>query len=132
MALIDGTGQVIVQTNCSRVEEARAIVRAAVEAGLAACGNIHGPVTSVYRWSGEIVESREYVAVLKTTRASLHRLEPLIRRQHSYELPAILVLPIEGGEASYLAWIDRETSGAPQRAAHDENDPAEATPARRP
>jgi periplasmic divalent cation tolerance protein len=32
-----------------------------------------------------------------------------VKELHSYDTPAILVLPIEGGEAGYLEWIMRET-----------------------
>ncbi len=117
MALIDGTGQVIAQTNCGTVDEARTIVRAAVAGGLAACGNIHGPVTSLYRWADDLVEAIEYVVVLKTTRARLDDLEQLVRAHHSYDLPAILILPIAGGEAAYLEWLDQSARCPPARSA---------------
>jgi uncharacterized protein involved in tolerance to divalent cations len=32
---------------------------------------------------------------------------------HSYTVPAILVVPVEGGDPTYLAWIATETSTAP-------------------
>lgn len=113
MALIDARGQVIVQTNCGSADEARSIARAAVEAGLAACGNVHGPIGSVYRWEGAVVEAEEHVVVLKTTRERLSGLETLVRARHGYDLPAFLVLPIEAGEAGYLDWITREAAGPP-------------------
>ncbi len=49
--------------------------------------------------------------MLKTTTACLGELESLIRARHSYELPAILVLPILCGGATYLDWIGQESSG---------------------
>ena len=96
---------VIVQTNCGSKAEARTIARAAVAAGLAACANIHGPISSIYRWQGEIAEEPEWVVYLKTTEAAIAALETLIEEHHSYDLPAFLVLPISGGEARYLAWL---------------------------
>jgi periplasmic divalent cation tolerance protein len=115
VVLRPGTGQVVVQTNCADAEEAQGIARAAVTAGLAACGNSHGPITSIYRWQGEVVEAFEHVLELKTTEARLDELEALIREHHSYDLPAILVLPIMSGEAGYLDWVDENASGAPGR-----------------
>ena len=103
--MADAAQPVIVQTNCGSEAEARTIGRAAVEAGLAACANIHGPITTVYRWQGEIAEEPEWVVYLKTTEATVETLEALVRERHSYDLPAFLVLPIEGGEARYLAWL---------------------------
>ena len=37
-------------------DEARAIGRALVEARLAACANVLGPMTSIYRWEGAVQE----------------------------------------------------------------------------
>jgi len=35
-----------------------------------------------------------------------------VKELHSYTTPAILVLPIEGGEPGYLAWLMQETEAA--------------------
>jgi periplasmic divalent cation tolerance protein len=90
------------------------IARAAVRAELAACGNIHGPITAIYRWAGTLVEGEEHVLVLKTTTACLPALEPLMRAHHSYDLPAILVMAIHADEPAYLDWIGQESRGWPQ------------------
>jgi periplasmic divalent cation tolerance protein len=104
---------VIVQTNCVSAAEASGIARAAVAAGLAACGNVHGPITTVYRWQGEIVEGSEWVLYLKTVMANVAALEPLIGAHHSYDLPALLVLPVEGCETRYLDWLAGESTSDP-------------------
>jgi len=103
--MADTPRPVIVQTNCGSDGEARAIGRAAVDAGLAACANIHGPITAVYRWQGEIAEEPEWVVYLKTTDGAVEALEALVKEHHSYDLPAFIVLPITGGETHYLAWL---------------------------
>lgn len=111
MAIVESAATVIVQTNCGSAEEAGRIARAAVEARLAACGNIHGPITSVYRWQGAVVEAPEWVLHLKTVSSCTAALERLIREQHAYELPAILVLSVQGGETRYLRWVGDEACG---------------------
>lgn len=108
----DDNRPVIVQTNCSSEAEAKVIAREAVAAGLAAGASIRGPVTSIYRWQGSITEALEWVVDLKTVTARLAAIEGLIAAQHSYELPCILVLPIEGGEPRYLDWLRQESSVA--------------------
>ncbi|WP_145136326.1 divalent cation tolerance protein CutA [Roseomonas gilardii] len=45
----------------------------------------------------------------KTTRQRLSEAEALILRLHDYALPEILVLPVLGGSAAYLDWIDAGT-----------------------
>ena len=47
-------------------DEGLAIGREFVAARLAACANVLGGVTSVYRWQGEVLEDTEAIVVLKT------------------------------------------------------------------
>lgn len=85
--------------------DARAIARALVGDGLAACVNILGPVRSIYRWRGAIEDEAEYLLLIKT-RASLYaRLERRVRELHSYEVPEVIALGIESGSAPYLKWM---------------------------
>jgi periplasmic divalent cation tolerance protein len=47
------------------------------------------------------------------TRASLAKAVLIeARRLHPYEVPALLVLPTEGGSEEYAAWIASQTEGA--------------------
>ena len=39
----------------------------------------------------------------------LDKLESAILELHSYDLPEIIVLPVEGGSKSYLEWITDST-----------------------
>ncbi len=91
-------------------EEAERIVRELVEARLAACAQIVGPITSTYRWQGKIETSEEWQCWIKTRGELFEQVEQAIRRIHPYEVPEILAVPVVAGSASYLAWIDRETT----------------------
>ena len=108
----DDNRPVIVQTSCGNEAEAKVLAREAVGTGLAAGATINGPVTSIYRWQGDITEAHEWVLHLKTTTERLAEIELLIAARHGYELPCILVLSIEGGEARYLDWLSRESASA--------------------
>jgi periplasmic divalent cation tolerance protein len=80
-----------------------------VEAGLAACVNIVPAMRSIYRWKG-VVEAADEVVMFVKTRASLaERVTAALRENHSYETPAILVLPVSGGNQSFIDWILAET-----------------------
>ncbi|MEV6982597.1 divalent-cation tolerance protein CutA [Sphaerisporangium sp. NPDC051017] len=92
---------------------AAALARSAVEARLAACAQIVGPMTSVYRWKGEIEAAEEFLLLVKTTRERSGELTEHIRRGHPYETPEIIALPIEGGLGAYLRWIGEETAPVP-------------------
>lgn len=85
-------------------ESARAAANWLVREYKAACAQI-APITSVYRWEGEVVEDTEFLLTAKTTRACLDAIEVGITADHPYELPQITALPITAGSADYLAWI---------------------------
>ena len=87
---------------------ARRIVRAVLEARLAACANLV-PVESDYWWRGSLEHAREVLVVFKTRRALVPRLAAAVRAAHPYEVPCIVTYAMDAGSAPYLAWIDRET-----------------------
>jgi periplasmic divalent cation tolerance protein len=90
----------------SRADE---LATALVEEKLAACVNVHGAMTSTYRWKGAVEREAERQIVIKTTRARLPALEARLKTLHPYELPELIVLRAEAGEA-YGQWVS-EMSG---------------------
>jgi len=96
----------IVLVTCGSAAEARKIAEVVVNKRLAACVNIlPGPIESIYRWKGNLEESRERLLIIKTSKARLQALEREVRRLHSYETPEFIALPISGGSSKYLSWI---------------------------
>jgi periplasmic divalent cation tolerance protein len=93
-------------TTAGSEEEAGRIAALLIERRLAACVQVVGPVTSRYRWQGEVEEAREWQCLVKTTRAAYEAVETAIREAHSYGEPEIIATPILAGSAGYLAWID--------------------------
>jgi periplasmic divalent cation tolerance protein len=81
-----------------------------VEERLAACAQVLGPVSSTYRWHGQIERATEWYCNLKTTRARSPQLQRRIRELHPYEVPEVIAFPIVGGDADYLQWIEEAVS----------------------
>ena len=92
--------------------EAEAIGRALVEARLAASVNIGPGVSSFYWWEGALREGDEAMLWAKTRSGLVERLTATVKALHSYACPCVIALPITGGNADYLAWIDAETAPA--------------------
>ena len=90
-------------------EEARRIARILVEEELAACANIIGPCHSIYRWRGEIEESKEVAALLKTRAELAGTLIARLAELHSYEVPAAVVWPVAQALPAYASWVTDET-----------------------
>jgi periplasmic divalent cation tolerance protein len=105
------TGKFVVLVTCDSVQEGRKIGRALVEARLAACVNVlQTPIESIYRWKGSVDTAKEFLLIIKTSRARLKALEAAVKRLHSYDVPEIIALPIERGSRDYLAWLSESVS----------------------
>ncbi|WP_328312994.1 divalent-cation tolerance protein CutA [Streptomyces sp. NBC_00442] len=98
-----------VWTTTDSEDKAAALARGAVEARLAACAQIAGPVTSVYHWAGGIETTREWQVLFKTTAGRYRALERHLLAAHDYETPEILAAPVAAGSPAYLSWIAAET-----------------------
>ncbi len=105
---------VLVYATFPSVEEAAAVGEELVKARLAACINILQGMVSIYEWEGQLQRDAEAVAIVKTRAALAEAVVAVLRARHSYENPALLVLPIEGGSASFLDWITAQTRPGPQ------------------
>ncbi|MEJ2870001.1 divalent-cation tolerance protein CutA [Actinomycetospora sp. OC33-EN08] len=90
-------------------DEAQRLARGLVDARLAACVQIVGPVRSVFRWEGSVSVEPEYQLVVKTTRVP--EVTDWIVANHSYDVPEVLALPVVGGHETYLTWVADESSG---------------------
>lgn len=93
----------------------RSLGRQAVEAGLAACAQVSGPLESIYRWQGAVESAREWLLVLKTRTRCLTALEALVLAHHPYDTPQFIALPLLGGSQKYLAWLGASTRSTPTR-----------------
>ncbi|NQV84829.1 MAG: divalent-cation tolerance protein CutA [Rhodospirillales bacterium] len=94
-------------------DEALAIARELVESRLAACANVLAGTTSIYHWQGEVCEEGEVSLILKTRDDLVEQLVEKIQDLHSYDCPCVVSLPISGGNAAFLNWIDSETIKSP-------------------
>jgi len=94
-----------VTTAADSEEEAERISAALVERRLAACVQVAGPVSSRYRWRGELESAREWICVAKTSAERYPEIEAAIRELHSYEEPEIVATPIVAGSPGYLEWV---------------------------
>jgi len=90
----------------ANAQEAERIGRTTVEERLAACINILGPIRSIYRWKGKIETAEEVAAIFKTHHWRADALMQRIAELHSYEVPCIVVWPIEKIVGSYANWVE--------------------------
>jgi periplasmic divalent cation tolerance protein len=100
---------VLVLTTAPDDDRAGAWAQALVEERLAACVNVHAPMTSFYRWHGAVEHGSERQLVIKTTRDRVDALRMRLEALHAYELPEFVVVGVEDGSEAYLRWVFGET-----------------------
>jgi periplasmic divalent cation tolerance protein len=92
-------------TTMESKESAEKMGNLLVENKLAACVQVSGPITSIYQWEDKMEQSQEYYCIIKTEKKRYSQIEHTIKKNHSYEVPEIIVLPILKGNPDYLNWI---------------------------
>ncbi len=98
----------VILTTCGSRDEAERLARLLVETRLAACVQVTG-VTSFYEWDGALNRDDEQLLLIKAPSASYGAIEECISRNHSYDVPEIVRIPITAGSDAYLHWIDAVT-----------------------
>jgi len=97
-----------VTTTTETKEQAQTIAQYLVEAKLAACVQVTGPITSIYRWKGKVENAQEWLCLIKTRDDLYNKVEAAIKSRHTYETPEIIAVPIVNGSKEYLNWLDDE------------------------
>lgn len=90
-------------------KEAKRIAHALVEAKLVACVNILPKATSIYFWEGKVCEEGEVVLILKTKQDCVEDLKEAFEELHPYDVPELVILPVEEGLPAYLKWVIQST-----------------------
>ena len=65
---------------------------------------------SIYRWEGAVERGEEVVMIIKTRATLAEAVRASVKEMHSYDTPAILVIPIESVDSEYLAWMTAGTA----------------------
>lgn len=102
--------QVLLYATCTSDEEALKIGEALVAERLAACANVLGRTTSIFRWEGKVQREHEVALLLKTRADLVDAATARIKSLHSYTVPCVVALDVTGGNSDFRAWIETETA----------------------
>ena len=103
---------VLIYTTLPSLEDAKRVGEALVAGRLAACVNMFPGMISIFEWKGAREEANEVAMIVKTRASLTDAVLTETKRLHPYELPALLVLPTEGGSEEYCGWIVGQTQPA--------------------
>jgi len=102
-----------VATTTADRDDAVRIASALVDRRLAACCQVSGPITSVYRWEGRVETAQEWLCTAKTTAERWPDLEAAVRELHPYDTPELIATPITQASPAYAAWLRAEVTPRP-------------------
>jgi periplasmic divalent cation tolerance protein len=83
--------------------------RSLVRDRLAACGQHVMSIRSIYRWQGAIEDEGEIRVALHTRLSLVPAIIERTNSEHSYDVPAVIALPIVAGNPAYIDWVLAET-----------------------
>jgi periplasmic divalent cation tolerance protein len=84
--------------------------RQLVDDRLAACGHTINVIRSIYRWDDKVHDETEARVALHTRRSLVSVIVDRANRDHPYDVPCVIALPIVDGHREYIEWILRQTS----------------------
>lgn len=99
----------VVVTTCASQEDAEALASKIIENKLAACVQLSN-IQSYYVWNDAVSNDLEVKLSIKTRHELYDELEAFIKKNHSYQVPEIIEIPIQSGSRAYLNWIDGATA----------------------
>lgn len=83
--------------------------RAVVSDRLAACGNIVPQIRSIYRWEGATEDDAEALVIFHTRAALVPELIERVNKDHPYDTPQVLAVPVTNANPAYQRWVIAET-----------------------
>ncbi|MBI4295834.1 MAG: divalent-cation tolerance protein CutA [Chloroflexi bacterium] len=105
-------GELVILITAASVQEGSKIARSLLEKRRVACVNIIPSVNSLFWWRDKIDSAEEVLLIAKSRAALLPQVIELVKQIHSYKVPEVIALPIVGGNADYLRWLNDETAAA--------------------
>lgn len=93
--------------------QAETLAQGLIAEHLAACVQIDGPITSVYRWESQVQSAEEFRLTVKFVAARHVALEAWLHRHHPYATPEWIVVSADHVAEKYLSWAQAASTSVP-------------------
>ena len=94
------------------IKTAKDLARPLIQKKQAACVNIIPQITSIYEWEGKIEEDNEVVMLIKTATSNIDEISTFIRKNHPYDVAAVISVKIDNGNPPFLDWVSNTVKEA--------------------
>lgn len=95
----------LVKTTFDDLSLAEKFAEKLLNAKLAACVSIGQAQKSFYFWENELVSAEEFSMEIKTSTKKFEQLRQFIRKNHSYQTPEIIAVPVSLSDPDYENWL---------------------------
>lgn len=103
------TNYIEISWTSGSLDEARRVARFLVQERLVACAQITPWIESIFMWNNQLETAQESKITLKTRLENYEKVREVIQRNCTYEVPEITYKLIDGGNESYLNWLNEST-----------------------
>ncbi|MDO5580930.1 MAG: divalent-cation tolerance protein CutA [Planctomycetia bacterium] len=103
-----GSGFIQLQITVPDWESGEKLAAILVENRWCACAQILGPIQSHFFWKEKRESENEFLILAKTRDSLFEQIADLIAKNHPYECPQIIALPIMRVSDSYKQWLDEQ------------------------
>ena len=102
---------ILVFISCENKDQAEKIGAILIKNRLAACVQITQSVTSMFLWPPKehtVTNVEEALLIVKSLESKWEQLDELVRKNHSYDTPEIVAIPVAHVSKKYLEWLTEE------------------------
>ena len=103
---IGGDKMLMVKFVCPSEQEASSIADGLLAKGLVASTQVK-EIDSKFGWNNELVLTTEYEVTCFTRRINFSKIVEAVERNHSYEVPQIVGIPIEYANDKFIDWVSK-------------------------
>ena len=98
----------LLQTSTDSLSIAKIIAKKLIDNGLSPCVHIINSPTTIYKWEGKTINTKEYLIQIKTT--DLHKKDVInsIKEDHNYNNPELISQKINIESNDYKKWFNKE------------------------
>ena len=93
-----------VYITCKSMAEAKRIAAKLLESKLIACANMF-PVESMFNWKGKVKDIKEVAMLCKAKKGNFRKINEMVTKLHSYEVPCVAALSITDSNKGYESWV---------------------------
>ena len=97
---------IIIKTSTDSHKVMKMIANELLNKKLAACVNMIPRMRSKYVMDGRIVESREVILLIKTSKKLETKVYKVIKELHNYEIPEISTIQTSNVDKDYDKWLN--------------------------